>query len=375
MKRFLKILNLSINSLAIVCLLLSAYSTFISPEKFVIPSFLSLVFLPLLLINVLFVAFWIVELKWFFVLSLASIILTYGNFKNTLPFKSKEKSQFTLNDSTQFTLLSYNVKLFDFYKKNNKLENLNKTLAYIIEEDADVVCLQEFGYLNAKAYLNDTDIFAIMAKKYKYKHVQYNMNPNRFSTYGVATFSKYPMVNNRRLNYKSKFNLTICSDILIGNKTVHLFNCHLESNQLTLDDRKKMSEVVDNNIDQEKIKGTTGLLLRKLGTAYKRRAHQADIVADAINEYDSSVIVCGDFNDSPVSYTYTTVKGDLVDVFINSSSGLGITYNELPFLFRIDYILHSKNLSSGKFKIDKVRYSDHYPISCVIDLENKRTKK
>ena len=36
-------------------------------------------------------------------------------------------------------------------------------------------------------------------------------------------------------------------------------------------------------------------------------------------------------------------------------------YEDL-FLFRIDYIMHSKNLKAHKTTVDRVKYSDHYPV-------------
>lgn len=368
MGRFFTILNLLINILFIGLLLVSGFSTKISPIQHTIPSFLGIAFLPLLVVNIIFVAFWIVKLKWYFVFSLFALVITYGSFKNIFPINRSAENQFEINDSTQFTLLSYNVKLFDFYVKDKKLENKNKTVDYIIERDADIVCLQEFGYYNEKGFLNAANILTSMAKKYKYRHIEYYLNSDEKSTYGVATFSKFPIIKKKTIENGSKFNFTICSDIQIRNRTIHLFNCHLESNQLTVDDKKKMFEVVD-SASQEKIALTTGVLLRKVGSAAKQRAQQAEAISTAIHDCDSNVVVCGDFNDSPISYTYAKIKGDLVDVFTDKSSGLGITYNELPFLFRIDYILHSPSISAGKFKIDKVNYSDHYPISCVIDLK------
>jgi len=357
------------NILAIGCLLLSGYSTQISPERFVLPSFLGLAFLPLVILNILFVIFWIIKLRWYFVFSLLALLLVYGNLKNIFPLNSSNKNRIAINDSTQFTLLSYNVKLFDFYKKSAKLKSYNKTVDYILKRDADIVCLQEFGYFNSSGYLNAANLLSVFAKKYKYRHIEYYLNSDQRSTYGVATFSKYPIVKKKGIDYDSKFNFTICSDIQIREKTIHLINCHLESNQLTLDDKKKMFELVD-SASQKKIVLTAGLFLRKLGTASKLRAHQVDVISNALKEYPSDVVLCGDFNDTPISYTYQKIKGDsLIDVFASTCSGLGISYNELPFLFRIDYIFHSKNISAGMFKVDKVKYSDHYPISCVIDLK------
>lgn len=375
MGKFLTILNLVVNGLFIGLLLLSGLSTQVNPERFVFFSFLGLSFIPLIIINVLFVAFWIVKLKWYFVFSLLALIITFSSFKNIFPIHNSKNIQFVQNDSTQFTLLSYNVKLFDFYKKNKGLDNYNKTVNYLLEKDADIVCLQEFGYFNKKGYLNAADILTVMAKKYKYRHIEYYINSDETSTYGVATFSKYPIIKRKTVDYESKFNFTICSEIQIRDKVVQLYNCHLESNQLTLDDKKMMFELVDST-SQEKIAQTTGLLFRKFGNAAKLRAKQADAISGSIQEGDSTVVLCGDFNDSPVSYTYRKIKGDLVDAFSSTSSGMGITYTEFPFLFRIDYIFHSSNIVSGKFEIERVEFSDHYPISCVIDLgvTNKQIK-
>ena len=81
------------------------------------------------------------------------------------------------------------------------------------------------------------------------------------------------------------------------------------------------------------------------------------------------ILVCGDFNDTPISYAHRTVQGPLVDSFAESGQGMGITYNQNMFWFRIDNILHSKNMKSMNCTIDKVRYSDHYPLWCYLSLE------
>ena len=41
------------------------------------------------------------------------------------------------------------------------------------------------------------------------------------------------------------------------------------------------------------------------------------------------VILCGDFNDTPASYTYRTVKGDLTDGFRDCGSGFGYTLSSI----------------------------------------------
>lgn len=355
-----------------VLLLISGFSTNISPEKYVIPGYLGLAFLPLLIVNILYVFYWAIKLNWNFVISLAVIILLSSHIGNIFPINSEKNNTINLTDSTQqFSVLSYNVKLFDFYKKDKELDNKNEIVDYILNQDADIVCLQEFGYYNSNEFLSASDILTSFAKKYKYRQIVYQLNWGGKSTYGVATFSKFPIVRKHDIQYDSKYNHTIYSDIKIFGDTIRVFNCHLESNQLTLDDKKKMFDLVDST-SQKNISETTGALSKKLGSAYKKRAQQANMVAEKIEESKYDVIVLGDFNDSPISYTYKTIRGELEDAFTETSTGLGISYNELPFLYRIDYILYSKTFSTGNFIIDKTKLSDHYPISCTMQINQNK---
>lgn len=320
--------------------------------------------------------FWAIKLKWNFVISLAVIILFSSNIRNIFPLNREKDNTRNLTDSTQqFKILTYNVKLFDFYKKDKDLENYNKTIDYILEQDADIVCLQEFGYYNSIEFLSASDILTSFAKKYKYRHIAYKLNWGGKSTYGVATFSKFPIIKKNEIEYDSKYNHTIYSDLKIFGDTVRLFNCHLESNQLTQDDKKKMLELVEDDSNQQKISETTGLLTKKLGSAYKKRAHQATLVAEKIKETHHDILVVGDFNDSPISFAYKTLKVGLSDAFVETSSGIGISYNEIPFLYRIDYILHNDKFLAGNFKIDKTKLSDHYPISCTLQININKTNQ
>ena len=103
-------------------------------------------------------------------------------------------------------------------------------------------------------------------------------------------------------------------------------------------------------------------VLYKLKQAYKKRSQQAEILAGKIKQSPYPVIVCGDMNDVPNSYTYFTVKGDLQDAFLKKGGGLGRTFRYISPTLRIDYILADKKLEVTNFCKIKVPYSDHYPI-------------
>ena len=57
----------------------------------------------------------------------------------------------------------------------------------------------------------------------------------------------------------------------------------------------------------------------------------------------------------------------LDDAFTQSGKGLGISYNQNKFYFRIDNILISPNLKAYNCTVDRsIKASDHYPIWCHI---------
>jgi endonuclease/exonuclease/phosphatase family metal-dependent hydrolase len=100
-------------------------------------------------------------------------------------------------------------------------------------------------------------------------------------------------------------------------------------------------------------------------SSYINRANESKKIKDHINSSPFPVIVCGDFNDTPISYTYSTLKENLVDAFKESGIGIGNSYVGIPSL-RIDYILHDKKFNSYNYKKYKFELSDHFPISCSI---------
>ena len=351
------------NILAAIFMLLTLIGSVLSPDKNIILAYFALIFPVIIFVNIFFLLFWLLVRKWFFLVSLSLLIFSTSEINNTFPIHLR-KIKPTLT-STSIKFLTYNTKMCGDLKKHTRNSH-NKVIQYVLDSNADIVCLQEFTVSKNKEYLTLEDVYRIF-KKYPYKHIQFKQ---KITENGVATFSKYPIINKQKIDYPSNFNNSIYSDININGKIIRVINNHLESNRLTEND-KNMPIKLKNNFDADNLTGITRYFSHKLGAAYRIRAVQADAVAKSISISPYKVIVCGDFNDVPSSYAYTKVKGKLKDAFAETGTGLGWTFNDRYYHFRIDYVLYdSSQFSLIRYKTDKVNYSDHYPVLCQIKINN-----
>src|SRR5699024_7253767 len=99
-----------------------------------------------------------------------------------------------------------------------------------------------------------------------------------------------------------------------------------------------------------------------------KRSKEVDILAEKIKESPYPVLVCGDFNDPPNSYSYSSVSDGLKDAFLEKGFGVGRTFRKVSPTLRIDYIFTSTSIGIVNFNIMHVDYSDHYPIVSKIVL-------
>ena len=192
-----------------------------------------------------------------------------------------------------------------------------------------------------------------------YSHLKI-LGSGKNRNYGIATFSKYPIVRKGEIIHPGSSSLSIYSDVLIGKDTFRIYNNHLQSFRLKRMERSFIEEMTASN-DKETL-GEVKSISISLKKGFVRRARQAQVVKDHVNRSPFPVIVAGDFNDTPVSYAYRKLRKGLNDSFVNSGYGAGFTYKGNYPPNRIDYILYDNALINSVFEIKKVKYSDHYPI-------------
>ncbi|MGL5016239.1 MAG: endonuclease/exonuclease/phosphatase family protein [Bacteroidales bacterium] len=349
-------------NLFVVLLLISAsYADIVPPGKIPYLSYLGMAFPIFAILNFLFLIYWVLLSKWqFSLLPLLAIILSWGAMRSYFPvnFFSEDPPQGSVK------LLSYNVKQFDMGKRDSN--NKNATLEYIAEQDADIVCLQEFGYSKDSKMLRLSEIRKRL-KSLPYYHI-YKITDNHWHTYGLACFSKYPLSNVKSIDFNSDYNGAVAYTIKVNGKKIRLVNCHLESNKFTSEDRLIFKQMVE-GFSAEKLTEAKGALVGKMESAFVTRAKQAKHISSELASHDMESLVCGDFNDTPLSYTYRTIRGEMKDAFVSTASGMGITYYDNHFYFRIDHILHSEGIEAYGCRVDRVKYSDHYPIFTYLNIK------
>jgi vancomycin resistance protein VanJ len=289
-------------------------------------------------------------------MSLLCILLGWSSLKRFFQIRIKHPEPVIMENT--ISLLTYNVRLFNYYQWNKDTTAWQKIIDYIHTEDPDIVCFQEFITLPGTNH--DLDNLKKKLKPLSYSHVYYTDRVPRKINFGMATFSKYPIVRKKMINFNASLNGSIYSDLVIHDDTIRIYNCHLQSIRL----RRDYNDLFDSLIFNYSGKHLDELkdISARMRQAYIQRAEQVDILAKHIQSSPYPVIVCGDFNDTPVSYTYNKLSKNLQDAFIESGSGIGNTFRgNFPYV-RIDYVLYSAPLKLHHYHTEKVNWSDHFPV-------------
>ncbi len=350
MRKALSNIFLIINLIVVISLFIAYLSVYISPDKNWIPSFFGLAYPFILIVNLLFIGFWLLFKPRYVLLSLVSIIIGWGFVSRYVQLNEKKI------EKGDVKVISYNVKYFIGDENFTQKENANKIVSFLEEQNADIICLQE-------ARLRKKSIFNLLGTVKRLKTINHYQYARTSTTFGSVTMTRFPIINMGEIRFDESRNMTIFTDVIIQNDTVRIFNVHLQSYQI---DPDKYSIIESPGINQEEDLKEVREIGFKFKKASQMRAKQVREIRKYIDESPYDVIVCGDFNDTPVSFAYQKLKADLTDAFVSSGEGLGRTYiGKLPS-FRIDYIFHSEFFESYNFQTYDFRMSDHLPISCEL---------
>jgi endonuclease/exonuclease/phosphatase family metal-dependent hydrolase len=319
---------------------------FLAPKAFPLLSVLTL-FMPLFFVfNALFFFYWGFQFKKRMILSGLVLLMGITFINKFYKFSTKEFPESEKN----FTVMSYNVRLFNLFKWVDRDDVPSQIVSFINDKNPDILCIQE--------YSTSADIDL---KVYPHKYIL--MAGDQIKT-GQAIFSKFPIINEGNIVFPNSNNNVIFADIKKGKETIRVYNMHLQSIKISPD----VTEINDdiNVMNQSK----SQKLLKRISKAFKQQQQQAELFKEHKNDCSYPLIVCGDMNNSAFSYVYRNIKGKLRDSFEEAGKGFGATYKFRYYPARIDYIFADEKMKVKKFEsFSNFENSDHYPIMAKLSFE------
>ena len=329
-----------VNSLAAFLQLISYLLPYVPPQRFATLSVLSLGVPLLIILNILFFLYWLIRLKKQLFLSLFVLILGWSYLGSLYKFSSSTM----VEDADNFSVMSFNVRLFNRFEwlpiKNVK----SKIIDFIKTEKPDIVCLQEYRQRNPIALEGYYDFNALPK------------DPNVKG--GQAIFSKYPIVNSGSLEFPNTYNNAIFVDIVKQKDTLRVYTLHLESSKIDTDVEKLKKE-------------NSSQLFKQVGRTFRAQQSQVELLLEHKSKSPYKTIITGDFNNTAYSYIYKELLGDdLRDTFEEAGHGFGKTFDFKFFPLRIDFILADEQFAVNGFKTySDVKLSDHHPIISTLKLD------
>lgn len=348
---------LVLNCIAVIILLFSYLAPFINPAFFWPIAFVGIAYPIVLLTNLIFIGYWLFRKPKLSLISIFFLLIGWNTIKTTVGFTKVNPT--TQKDSASIRVMSYNVHLFRGYGEDKEKNTKAEILQIVKDIEPDVICMQEF-YTRRKG---KNDVRKSFIKELGYKHHYFKeVAGNDFDAYGIAIFSKYPIVQSGSLDInleQKSVNRVQFADIKTNDRLIRVYNVHLQSIGFQKEDYEFIARK-PTNIDEDI--SSTRRIGGRLKNAFIKRSKQAKILADHIEGCETPYIVAGDFNDTPTSYSVNKISKGMNNAFAMKGTGWGVTYNGDFPNFQIDYVMASKEFNIQSFQIIREKLSDHYPI-------------
>lgn len=300
---------------------------------------------------VILALYWIIRWRWVRAGVMLAIVVV-GIFRVSLFWRPEFRRDYgvEINDKSAFKVMTYNVRSFYDGAGQNSFSDV---LRLIQEEDPDVVCLQEF---NARLTAGEEGAPLIDEK---YESAVFGRTQAPDSLYGapLVILSKYRIL---RTGVVLTPSTSVWADLLVGDDTIRVFNNHLRSTAIKAADNDYITRrgFISDTAREVKIRS----IVDRLRSNSVLRAGQVDSIARVVSQTGTRRIVCGDFNDTPMSYVYRHMARGLNDAFSECGSGYSHTFRGFFNILRIDYVLSSDGFETLSYKVSPVDFSDHHPV-------------
>ena len=343
--------------IGVIAMALSIANAYVNPKDFIWTTVFGLAFWVILIYNV--VVFLLLLLMWAnkIWISVVALLIAIPGISKSFSFGSKVKSDCGIR------IMSYNLHNFQHFDAEiDKEQCANQMMDLVREQAPDILCCQEFGWY--KSGVSRQQCIEDFAKSVGFQYNYYNRKNNYG---GNVIFSKYPLTkvaDDSGFGKGNTYGVMVSVDAGERGK-FHVANVHLLSYMIT--DRE--IDILTNTSDIQNTNDTIGkTVLHKLSYAFQRRSDELQSVLNGMPPVSGPIIICGDFNEPPLSYNYRQMqKAGFVDTFTKVGFGIKPTYAGKIPLLRIDYIWSNDGVKPLAFERHKFKASDHYPI--MLDFE------
>ncbi|MBQ8021730.1 MAG: endonuclease/exonuclease/phosphatase family protein [Bacteroidales bacterium] len=353
-----KNLLFGITSRALLCaaallLLLSYVSVVVNPAEAWFMTFFGLFYIPFLLLNAFLLVWALARRSKAVLIPLVALLPSLFIFGRYFQFSSGGAEP----GPDDVKVVSYNVGRFALSGERAQACR-DSVVRFLREQDADIICLQEFFYDDA------SKVRAFFQKHFPEHDCEYFVYPTDAGCYGNVTLSRFPIRSKGKLDFDESSNLAIWSDCDVRGTRMRIYNCHFQSYNISLSRVARSFQG-----DYRKVFRDTEERMR---ASIVRRPRQVEMVLRDIDECPTEAVVTGDFNDNPLSYTYWRLRRGRKDTFVEAGKGFGATYSVLQPLLRIDYILYPEDaFRTVSHAVVRRPFSDHYPIVSTLSLTHE----
>ncbi len=338
----------------------SCLARWIHPASYGFMSAAGLVVPVFFVANFLCLLYWVI--RWRIGVFLPLAIFIAGLFGVTMFFKphlTQSYANYT-QDRSLVSVATYNVQgmMRTVQGSSGRLRSSMREVISVVDSlRTDILCMQEFQSTRQ----NPASRFEDALPVYNYKRTHFNIRSTEIDHgWGNAIYSKFPIVNSGHIDFDGTNNSILWADVAVNRDTIRVFNAHLQTTSIKAGDEQYIAQL--GFVGDSTRTTRARQLLSKLTHNYIIRATQADTLATRIAASPHPVVVCGDFNDTPMSYSYNLIAHHLKDSFREAGQGYGYTYRGFFNLMRIDFVLHSRSLDAVDYLSPSFDNSDHNPV-------------
>lgn len=367
--RVLDVVWMVLTIVGAILLVMGLLSGVISPAATPVFALAGLSYPMVYLLNVACALWWALRLRWWFFVSAVVLVVGFGSIGRYHRLNILKNDKEVTKEQSDFVVVSYNVKTFSAVEELSVREEADSIAHWIASRKANLVFLQEV-YFSSHMSL---DCFRNSVAKYRYSFFENTDmdDPDPETGSGLMVMSSFPIIDHGIACSDGDRVCSVWADLKVDRDTVRVFNLHLHSTGVAPDGGGALLavKIVDDTLSGRKI----SKIVERVSQNFSHRATEVEQITRMIKESKYPVLVCGDMNDVPTSYTYNQIRSDgLQDAFVERGRGAGYTFRGLRNLFRIDYILSSDSYFEVKeYDSPDLPYSDHNPVVARLGVNAK----